>query len=116
MSSKLASAAIAVGVACATVGPAKADSITVAYYGGSWGDAMQKCMVTPFTAETGVKVEVEPGVSSVTIAKLRQQKGHPAIDVAWMDGGISEIAGSEGLVAAIDPKAVPNVANMIPEG
>ena len=116
MTSKLASAVIAFGFACATAGQARADSLTVAYYGGSWGDEIKKCIIAPFTAETGVQVEAEPGVSSVTLAKLRQQKGHPAIDVAWMDGGISEIAAGEGLVAPIDPKAVPNVANMIPEG
>jgi putative spermidine/putrescine transport system substrate-binding protein len=93
-----------------------ADGLTVAYYGGSWGETIQKCITDPFTKATGIKVTPEPGVSSVTIAKLRQEKGNPAIDIAWMDGGISELASAEGLVAAIDPKKVPNVANMIPEG
>jgi len=93
-----------------------AEGLTVAFYGGSWGEAIQKCMVDPFVKATGIKVKPEPGVSSVTIAKLRQQKGSPAIDVAWMDGGISELAATEDLVAAIDPKKVPNVAGMIPEG
>ena len=68
-----------------------ADGLTVAFYGGSWGEAIQKCMVDPFVKATGIKVTPEPGVSSVTIAKLRQQKGNPSIDVAWMDGGISEL-------------------------
>ena len=93
-----------------------ADGLTVAFYGGSWGEAIQKCMVDPFVKATGIKVTPEPGVSSVTIAKLRQQKGNPSIDVAWMDGGISELSGDEDLVAAIDPKQVPNVAGMLPEG
>ena len=31
----------------------------------------------------------EPGVSSVTLAKLRQQKGKPVIDVAWLDGVVT---------------------------
>lgn len=107
----------AAAVLLATAGIAHAaDGITVAFYGGSWGEAIQKCMVDPFVKATGIKVTPEPGVSSVTIAKLRQQKGSPAIDVAWMDGGISELASAEGLVADIDPKQVPNVAGMIPEG
>ena len=93
-----------------------AEGITVAFYGGSWGDTIQKCIVDPFAKSSGIKVTPEPGVSSVTIAKLRQEKGNPAIDVAWMDGGISELASAEGLVAAIDPKNVPNVAGMIPQG
>lgn len=103
-------------VAAAGAAPTSAQGLTAAYYGGSWGEAIHKCIVEPFTKESGIAVTPEPGVSSVTIAKLRQQKGHPAIDVAWMDGGISELAAAEDLVAAIDPKAVPNVAEMIPEG
>lgn len=110
--------ALSVGVAAlaAGVSPAAAKGLTVAFYGGSWGDTIQKCIVTPFVKKTGIAVTPEPGVSSVTIAKLRQQKGNPVIDVAWMDGGISELASAEDLVAAIDPKAVPNVTKMIPEG
>ncbi len=92
-----------------------AEGLTVAFYGGSWGEAIQKCIVDPFVKATGIKATPEPGVSSVTIAKLRQQKGNPAIDIAWMDGGISELAGAEDLVAAVDPQKVPNVKGMIPE-
>jgi putative spermidine/putrescine transport system substrate-binding protein len=93
-----------------------AEGLTTAYYGGSWGDTIQKCITDPFTKATGIKVTPEPGVSTVTLAKLRQEKGSPAIDIAWMDGGISELANADGLVATIDPQKVPNVANMIPEG
>jgi len=104
-------------IVAASAGTGKAaEGLTVAFYGGSWGEAIQKCIADPFAKATGIKVTPEPGVSSVTIAKLRQQKGNPAIDVAWMDGGISELAAAEDLVAAIDPKKVPNVAEMIPEG
>lgn len=117
MLGRLAGLCLGLTTACALAGhSAHADSITVAYYGGSWGDEIQKCMVVPFTKATGIQVVPEPGVSSVTLAKLRQQKGKPAIDVAWLDGGISEIAASEGLLAPINPQTVPNVANMIPEG
>jgi putative spermidine/putrescine transport system substrate-binding protein len=92
-----------------------AEGLTIAFYGGSWGEAIQKCVVDPFVKATGIMATPEPGVSSVTIAKLRQQKGNPAIDVAWMDGGISELASAEDLVAALDPQGVPNVKEMIPE-
>src|ERR1700679_4054917 len=103
---KNGSALMILGAACACSAHATAaEGITVAFYGGSWGTAIQKCMVDPFTKATGINVTPEPGVSSVTLAKLRQQKGSPAIDVAWLDGGVSEIAGTEGLVAPIDPKA-----------
>ena len=77
-----------------TAGPATAQQpLTVAFYGGEWGDAITACIVDPFVKTSGVKVTPEPGVSSVTLAKLKQQKGSPAIDVAWIDGGVSEARG-----------------------
>ncbi len=91
-------------------------ALTVAFYGGEWGDAIQNCIVDPFVKASGIKVTPDPGVSTVTLGKLRQQKGAPVIDVAWIDGGISELASADGLTATLTPAAVPNIANMIPEG
>jgi len=108
--------AVAIALTSGATAGRAAEGLTVAYYGGSWGDTIHKCIIEPFTKQTGIHVTPEPGVSSVTLAKLEQQKGHPSIDVAWMDGGISELASADGLVAPIDPKKIPNVANMIPEG
>lgn len=111
------SAVSAVGLLMATAGSSTAqESLTVAFYGGEWGDAIQSCIVEPFTEATGIAVTPEPGVSSVTLAKLKQQKGNPAIDVAWLDGGISELTLDDDLVERIDPQAVPNINQMIPEG
>ncbi len=111
------SAFSAVGLLMATAGPGAAqESLTVAFYGGEWGDAIQSCIVEPFTEATGIAVTPEPGVSSVTLAKLKQQKGNPAIDVAWLDGGISELTLEDDLVERIDPEAAPNIDQMIPEG
>lgn len=92
------------------------DRLTVAFYGGSWGDAIQECIVDTFAEQTGVTVVPEPGVSTVTLGKLKQQRDNPAIDVAWLDGGISEIAAEEGLVASLDPGAIPGIDNVIEEG
>jgi hypothetical protein len=47
--------------------------------------------------------------STVTYNKLKQQKGNPSIDIAWIDGGISELAAADGVVATIDPAKVANV-------
>lgn len=51
----------------------------------------------------------------MTLSKLQQQKDAPSIDAAWMDGGVSEKAQTEGLLADIDPTQVPGIANLIPE-
>jgi putative spermidine/putrescine transport system substrate-binding protein len=105
------------GVAVLYVGQAQAQqSLTAAFYGGEWGDAIQSCIVDTFTKATGIKVTPDPGVSTVTLGKLRQQKGNPVDDVAWMDGGISELAADDGLTSDLSAKSIPNIANMLPEG
>lgn len=93
-----------------------AEKLTVAFYGGTWGEAIQACIVDPFVEATGIQVTPEPGVSTVTLAKLKQQKDNTAIDVAWMDGGVSELAAADNLVAEIDPSNVPGISSVIDEG
>ena len=100
----------------AFVSQGHSQSLTAAYYGGEWGDAITACIVEPFKKATGASVTPDPGVSTVTLGKLRQQKGSPIIDVAWIDGGVSEVAEADGVVDTISPDHVKNIANMIPEG
>jgi putative spermidine/putrescine transport system substrate-binding protein len=91
-------------------------TLSVAWYGGNWGEAFNSCVAQPFTKATGVQVIPEIGTSTVTLAKLQQQKASPTIDVAYMDGGISELAQAAGVLDNIDAKNVPAIANLVPEG
>ncbi len=109
---------LAVGLVALLVaaGPAAAQqSLTVAVYGGEWGEAISKAILKPFEQKTGIRIVTDPGVSTVTLSKLKQQKGNPSIDVAWIDGGISELTVDDGLVEMLNVKAMPSVANMVPE-
>ncbi len=90
-----------------------ADSITVGWFGGNWGDAFQQCIATPFTEKTGIKVEPQIGTSTVNLAQLEQQKASPSMDVVWLDSGVSEVAYQSGVLDTIDPASVPNVANLV---
>lgn len=89
----------------------QADEIRVAWYGGNWGEAFNTCIAEPFTARTGITVIPEIGTSTTSLAKLKQQADKPIIDVVFLDGGISEIAQADGLLAAINPDEVKNLAN-----
>lgn len=89
--------------------------LTVAVYGGQLGDAVRTGSIKAFEQATGAKVQEEVGVSTVTLGKLREQKANPTIDVAWMDGGVSEVAQAEGLVDTIDLAALPNGRDLFPE-
>jgi len=109
-------AASAAAVAATLFAPlAAAERITVAWYGGNWGDAFKACVADPFTKATGIAVTPEVGTSTTTLAKLQQQKGAPTIDVAWMDGGISELAQAAGVLDSLDPAQVPNLAHVLPQ-
>ena len=90
-------------------------TITVAGYGGSWGDGLKKCVTDPFTVATGIKVILEPGVSSVTLGKIKQQKDNPVYAAAWLDGGVSE-GMAEGLAEEITPAAVPALGTLANNG
>ncbi len=106
----------AVIVGTSGVAQANKGTISVATYGGEWGDAIRECIIDPYTKLHGVQVNNVPGVSHVTLAKLTQEKKAPQIDVAWIDAGLSEEAGSRGLLDIMDPIRIPNIANMVDEG
>lgn len=95
---------------------ASARNLTVAIYQGPWGEAIKACIVEPFEQAAHITVTPEPGMSAETLDKLRAQRQRPKIDVAWMDGGISELAATDGLVARLNSSAVPGIANLVPEG
>ncbi|CAG2158383.1 ABC transporter substrate-binding protein [Cupriavidus numazuensis] len=97
----------------ATPAYSQSGKLTVAMYGGNWGDAFRSCVAEPFTKATGIAVTPEIGTSTTTLAKLQQQKAAPTIDVAWMDGGISELALQAGVVDNLDGAAIPNLKNVI---
>src|SRR5262245_37702930 len=91
------------------------ERLTVATYGGNWGEAQKACILEPFAKQSGIQAVQETSVSTVTYNKLKQQKGNPSIDIAWIDGGISELAAGDGVVAAIDAAKVPNISGLIDE-
>jgi len=92
---------------------AQEKSITVAWYGGNWGEAFRACVADPYTKATGVRVNADVGTSTTTLAKLQQQKSAPTIDVAYMDGGISELAQAAGVLDSLDPAGIPNMKNLL---
>lgn len=89
------------------------ETLTVTTFTGPWEIAERKCFIDPFMKETGVRVIVEPGVSSVTLARLRQSQGAGDIDVVWMNGGDSERAWEGGLLDPIEPQQTPNIENLL---
>jgi len=116
MTKRVVPALLGAGACLALASPVFAQQrLTVATYGGNWGEAQKACILDPFAKASGVQVVQETSVSTVTYNKLKQQKGNPSIDIAWIDGGISELAAADGVVAPIDPAKVPNIIGLINE-
>ena len=116
MTKRVVPALLGAGACLALASPVFAQQrLTVATYGGNWGEAQKACILDPFAKASGVQVVQETSVSTVTYNKLKQQKGNPSIDIAWIDGGISELAAADGVVAPIDPAKVPNISGLIDE-
>ena len=90
----------ALGTLALSCAAADAQRLTVATYGGNWGEAQKACILDPFAKASGIEVIQETSVSTVTYNKLKQEKGNPSIDIAWIDGGISELAAKDGVVEA----------------
>lgn len=86
--------------------------LTVAIYGGAFGEALTKSVIEPFERKYDVRVQTEVGVSTTTLGKLRQERRDPQIDVAWLDGGVSEQAEAQQLVEAIPPESITNLADL----
>ena len=96
--------------------PANAQqSLTVAVYGGEWGDALQSCILEPFAKANNIKVTPEPGVSTVTLANCASRRAPQS----------SMLPGSMAASPSLRPRRPcrrvsmrrrPEIANMIPEG
>ena len=102
-------------IAGTTASFAQDSTLTVAYYGGNWGEAFDACVAKPFAEASGVKVVAEIGNSTTTLAKLQQQAGNAVIDVAYLDGGISELAQESGMLMPIDLTGLANAGNLKPQ-
>ncbi len=84
-------------------------------FGGIWAESIRSTLIGPFGQQAKVKVTSEEGISAVTLAKLRQQKGNPQFDVVFMDRGVSDVAIREGLVQPISASLDANARDVIPE-
>lgn len=93
------------------------ERVVVSTYSGVWNTMQRACIIDPFNKSgAGIEVIGEPGVSSVTLTKLRQQKDSPEIDVAWLDGNFSELAHSDGLLEAMEPSVISKLSEIVDQG
>jgi len=86
-------------------------TLTIASYGGALDDAIKKYVATEFEQETGAKVVMDP---SYKLANLIADKGHPSVDLMYLDDGQVIQGGQLGLLQKLDSSKISNWADLYP--
>jgi putative spermidine/putrescine transport system substrate-binding protein len=105
--------------AAATAGPAasgaKPDKLTVAVWGGAWGDAVKEAVGDPFEKEFGVKVDYVHQGDAENMAKMRAEAKAPSLDVVYWTPNAAYIIANEqkSLVPIKDKQSlIPNMGEL----
>jgi len=100
-------------LACATGFAFAADrEIVLATWGGTWGKAIAEKAVAPFEKASGVKVRVISGVSLANMQMVAAQRTAPKIDLIMSISQDAVKAHGDGLLESLDPKDIPNLAQL----
>jgi len=102
-----------VAVAAPGIAGAQAKELVFSGYGGDYGEVMRKLVLAPFEAKLGAKVIYDTtGTSAQKLAKLRASRDTYTYDLTVLTGYDLLAAGREGLLEAVGPDRVPNMARL----
>lgn len=108
MKTTLGTAVLGISALLGTTAFAQDNTLTINSFGGAYEEAHRACVIAPFEAETGAKVNVVTAYSADAFAQLRAQKAAPQFDVIHFSGGQEIVAAAEGLLAPIDKASLTN--------
>lgn len=90
-----------------------ASPVTFLTYGGLYGENQQAAMVDPFVRETGVQVQIVSGRDAIPALVGDARQSTPTHDVvALSDLELHTAIQQGGLLAPLDPEALPNAADL----
>ena len=93
---------------------AAAEALTVVSWGGSYGRALQTAMFDPFTAQTGIEVDVETFNGGLAEVRAQVETGNVHWDVVDLETKDIAIGCDEGLFELIDVDDMPVAADGTP--
>lgn len=108
MKTKLGTAVLGLSALLGSTAFAQDNTLTINSFGGAYEEAHRACVIAPFEAATGAKVNVVTAYSADAFAQLRAQKAAPQFDVIHFSGGQEIVAAAEGLLAPIDKASLTN--------
>ncbi len=110
-----AAALIATGLIGAQAAPAAAqDTLTVATFGGSFLDAVEKCHIPAFTEATGATVQTVLGNSVQHAASVRAMGASSDYDVVYIDDSAAMQLRAENLTHPLDADAITSTPELDP--
>ena len=101
-------------IAACFAGQAAAQSITAVSYGGSYQKASTEAWFEPFTAATGIRVEVEDFTGALAQIRAQVEVGNIHWDVVDLNTSDVMLACDEGLLEYIDAEMLPPGADGTP--
>jgi spermidine/putrescine transport system substrate-binding protein len=81
----------------------------------NWDAYMPEDLLTNFTKETGIEVELALHATNEEIVGKLVASGGQGYDLVFMSGQFAQALGKQGLLAEIDKSKIPNAANLYPE-
>lgn len=108
-----AAAALTAGLVAAQGAPLLAqETLTIATFGGSFLDAVEKCHIPPFTEETGADVQTVLGNSVQHAASVRAMGDNSDYDVVYIDDSAAMQLKVEDLTHSLDTSALSNAGDL----
>jgi spermidine/putrescine transport system substrate-binding protein len=81
----------------------------------NWDAYMPEDLLSNFTKETGIEVELALHATNEEIVGKLVASGGQGYDLVFMSGQFAQALGKQGLLAEIDKSKIPNAANLYPE-
>src|SRR3954447_1833614 len=93
---------------------ADAADLTVGAFGGVWEQSLRRCIIDPFTKQTGKTVDVVLGAPTQWLNQIAASPGKPPLDVVYLPSETAYEAISRGLVDRFTKENVPNAFDLVP--
>ena len=111
---RLAPGVITIVVAAVLAPAVHAADLTVGAFGGIWEQSLRKCIIDPFTKQTGKTVDVVLGSPTQWLNQIAASPGKPPLDIVYNPTETAYEAIDRGLVQKFMPETVPNAQEVLP--
>src|SRR5258708_2054842 len=93
----------------------QAADLVIGAFGGVWEQSLRKCIIEPWSKQTGKTADVVLGSSVQLMNQIAATPGKPPVDILYNATETSYEAINRGLVDKFTPETVPNMAQVADE-